>query len=62
MNSDEVVCSCLGVTAGMIKDAIDGGARTYEEVKDATGAGSVCGVCEGDVQNVIDEILGTYTS
>ncbi len=57
MNSDDVICSCLGVTAGMIKEAVESGARTYEEVKEATGAGSVCGACESDVQNVIDEVL-----
>ncbi len=57
MNSDDVICSCLGVTAGMIKEAVESGARTYEEVKEATGAGSVCGACENDVQNVIDEVL-----
>lgn len=57
MNRDEVICSCLGVTAGMIMDAVDGGAHTLDEVKAATGAGTVCGVCDGDVQNVIDEVL-----
>ncbi|MCM1309331.1 MAG: (2Fe-2S)-binding protein [Butyrivibrio sp.] len=57
MNSDEVICSCLGVTAGMIRDAVEGGARTFDEVKEATGAGSVCGVCDDEVQKVIDEVL-----
>lgn len=57
MNSDDVICSCLGVTAGMIKEAVESGARTYDEVKEATGAGSVCGACESEVQSVIDEAL-----
>ncbi len=34
MELDEVVCSCLGVTNGMIKEAVDSGANTLEEVQE----------------------------
>lgn len=56
MNSDEIVCTCLGVTAGAIKDAVLGGAHTLDEVKEITGAGTVCGVCDSDIQNIIDDV------
>ncbi len=62
MNSDKVVCSCLGVTAEMIKDAVGNGARTLDEVKEATGAGSICGACDSEVQDVIDEALNSTNS
>ena len=54
LNLDKTVCECLGVTAGMIKDAIDNGATTLEEVQDATGAATACGVCTDDVQRLVD--------
>lgn len=54
MNLNKVVCSCLNITNGMIKDAVDSGAVTLEEVQQKTGAASVCGVCADDVQRLID--------
>lgn len=57
MNLDKVVCSCLNVTNGMIKDAVDAGASTLEEVQEATGAGTVCGACMEDVQHLIEQFV-----
>ena len=54
MNLDKVVCYCLNITNGMIKDAVDAGASTLEEVQEATGASTVCGTCTDDVQRLID--------
>ncbi len=57
MNLDKIVCNCLSVTNGMIKDAIDSGASTLEEVQDITGAGTVCGACVEDIQHLIDQFV-----
>ena len=54
MNLYKVVCNCLGVTNGMIKEAVDAGASTLEEVQNATGAGTVCGVCIDDVERLVE--------
>ena len=54
---DRVICDCMNVTYGDIKKAIDNGAKTLDEVKEATEAGTICGVCEDEIQEVIDEIL-----
>lgn len=54
MNLDKVVCNCLNITNGMIKDAVDAGATTVAEVQEETGAGTVCGACLEDVQRVVD--------
>ena len=54
MNLDKVVCNCLNVTNGMIKDAVDAGASTLEEVQEKTGAGTVFGACLEEVQRVVD--------
>ena len=55
MDYDKIVCNCMGVTNGMIKEAVDAGAKTVAEVQDATGAGTVCGACLGDIQHLVDE-------
>lgn len=57
MNLDKVVCTCLNVTNGMIKDAVDAGASTLEEVQEATGAGTVCGACIDDVKRLVNEFV-----
>ena len=54
MNLDKVVCNCLNITNGMIKDAVDAGATTVAEVQEETRAGTVCGACLEDVQRVVD--------
>ena len=54
MDLEKVVCNCFGVTNGMIKEAVDSGARTLEEVQAIVDVGIACGVCIDDVQRVID--------
>ena len=54
MGLDEVVCYCTNVTYGMIKEAVDAGAKTLEEVQAETGAGTVCGACIENVQHAVD--------
>lgn len=53
MNHDKIVCYCNSVTNGMIKDVIDDGANTLEEVQEATGAGTICGACLENVENLV---------
>lgn len=57
MDLEKTVCFCMGVTNGMIKDAVDAGASTLEEVQDATGAGTVCGGCLEDVKRLVEEFV-----
>lgn len=57
MNLDKIVCNCLGVTNGMIKDAVDSGANTLEEVQEITGAGTVCGACIEDVEHLVEQFV-----
>lgn len=57
MNLDKVVCNCLNVTNGMIKDAIDQGANTLEEIQEITGAGTVCGGCIENVEHLIKQFV-----
>ncbi|PNV63313.1 (2Fe-2S)-binding protein [Clostridium sp. chh4-2] len=57
MDLNDTICSCLGITNGMIKDAVDSGARTLEEVQEITEVGTICGACLDDVQQLIDELV-----
>ena len=57
MNLEKVVCNCFNVTNGMIKDAVDAGATTLDEVQDATNAGTACGACLEDIKHLVDEFV-----
>ncbi len=57
MDLDKIVCYCMSVTNGMIKDAVDAGASTLEEVQAATGAGTVCGSCVDDIRRLVDQFV-----
>ena len=57
MDLDKVVCNCLNVTNGMIKEAVDAGASTLEEVQAATGAGTACGMCVEDIEHLVDDFV-----
>ncbi|MBO9533198.1 MAG: molybdopterin-dependent oxidoreductase [Solirubrobacteraceae bacterium] len=49
----ELVCSCKGVAAGTIIDAIEAGATTVDEVRTCTTASSGCGSCTGRVAQLV---------
>ena len=52
------VCVCLAVTDQEVNAAIDGGARTCEDVTRVCSAGGDCGACRGMIEDMIDEKLG----
>jgi len=41
----------------MIKDAVDSGASTVQEVQDITGAATVCGACLEDVEHLVEALV-----
>ena len=57
MDYNKVVCTCMNITNGMIKEAVDAGASTLEEVQEATGAGTICGACVEDVEHLIEHFV-----
>ncbi|MGN0348215.1 MAG: (2Fe-2S)-binding protein [Roseburia sp.] len=56
MSDEKVICICMNVTAGAIKDAFENGSRTVKEIQDATGAGTVCGSCLDEIEHLLDEL------
>ena len=57
MDLDKIICNCQGVTCGRIKEAVDAGASTLEEVQGATGAGTVCGACLNEVASLVEHFV-----
>ena len=59
MEDDKVICNCMEVYKSTIVKAIkEKGLKTVEEVGEATEAGTVCGECQHDIQEILDEING----
>ncbi len=59
MENDEIICNCNEVYKSTIVKAIkEKGLKTFEEVGEETDAGTVCGQCEDDIQDILDEING----
>jgi bacterioferritin-associated ferredoxin len=56
---DEIICNCMDVTRGAIIKAIkEKGLTTVEEVSDATDAGTGCGGCVEQIEEILKEING----
>lgn len=56
MSDEKVICTCMNVTAGAIKDAFENGAHTVEDIQNATGAGTICGACLDETEHLLDEL------
>ena len=54
---DRIICECMNVSYEDIKNAVKEGAKTLDDIKEATEAGNICGICEDDIQEVLDELL-----
>lgn len=62
MDLEKTVCYCMSVTSGMIKDAVDSGANTLEEVQGITFAGTVCGSCLEEVKGLVKRFVSERDS
>lgn len=57
MEEDVEICNCLSIMKSEIVKAIkDKGLKTVEEVQDETNAGTVCGSCIPDIEDILKEI------
>jgi len=52
-DADQVVCYCMDVTTGMLRAAIDGGARSVSALQDTTSACTGCGTCREDLLHML---------
>jgi nitrogen fixation NifU-like protein len=54
------ICHCLGITDKDIEDAFHKGARTWEQLQQATKIGTVCGGCKGKAMELLHEFTHIY--
>ena len=54
-----LVCFCHGVTEAEIRKAIAEGARTIADIQAKTLASTGCGGCGGEVERILEEMLGS---
>jgi nitrogen fixation protein NifU and related proteins len=52
--SVRIVCKCMNITDKDIEEAINAGAKTYEDLQQKTKCGTVCGECKGDIMALLD--------
>ncbi|KAA0020469.1 (2Fe-2S)-binding protein [Salinicola corii] len=51
------VCLCVGVTDRDIENAVSSGARSWREVREATGCAGQCGKCACTGKSVMREAI-----
>lgn len=57
MDYDIEICHCNNIMKGeIVKAIIEKGLKTVEEVQDATTAGTTCGSCIPDIEDILKEI------
>lgn len=57
MSDDDLICICMTVSRGEIKDAIEAGQTTLDALKSTLYCCTGCGTCEGRVRAILDEAL-----
>ena len=55
--SDKIVCDCMGTSVEDIKKAVENGAKTLEDVKEMTEAGTICCGCDCELETTLHEFL-----
>lgn len=58
----KIICACKQVTDADIEDAVLEGATTLDLMMKKTGAGTGCGTCIGDVEELIEKTKEKYFS
>ena len=58
MAGNKMICVCKQVDYITIRKAMIQGARTVEEIKQMTGAGTGCGRCVGAIEEILASVCG----
>ncbi|MCU7191964.1 (2Fe-2S)-binding protein [Turicibacter sanguinis] len=57
-HAHKMICHCKQVDYITIRKAMIQGARTIDEIKEMTGAGTTCGGCLPKIQAILDSVCG----
>lgn len=55
LGDDEIICTCMSVTRGTIKELINGGYSTIDEISEVCGAATVCCSCRPEIASMLGE-------
>ncbi|WP_042275969.1 (2Fe-2S)-binding protein [[Clostridium] dakarense] len=58
MAGDKTICFCKNVSYIDIRKAMIAGARTVDEIKEMTGAGTGCGRCIPEIEKILASVCG----
>ncbi len=56
MSENRIICTCQDVDYNTIKKAIEDGSKTVDDIMEATGAGTVCGGCISEIEEILQEV------
>lgn len=56
MSENRIICTCQDVDYNTIKKAIEDGAKTVDDIMETTGAGTVCGGCISEIEEILQEV------
>lgn len=56
--ADRIICKCKNVSYIDIRKAMINGARTVDEIKEITGAGTGCGGCIPEIESILASVCG----
>lgn len=56
-SDEDIVCDCMFINRGRIKEEIQKGAHTMDELKMASDAGLACGCCQALLRKILAEEL-----
>lgn len=48
-------CICHAVTDQALNEAVEKGARTMEDIENACGAGTGCGICRDEIRAIVEK-------
>lgn len=60
MAGNRVICKCKNVDYIGIRKAMVAGARTLDEIKTMTGAGTGCGGCTEEIEKILASVCGCH--
>lgn len=55
------VCICHGISEKRLSQAIQEGARSFEQLQARTGVATYCGACETCARQVLEETLDSHS-
>lgn len=56
MSENRIICTCLDIDYNTIKKAIEDGAKTVDDIMEDTSAGTICGACIDEIEEILEEL------